>query len=362
LALFGFQPISQVKMNSDDNAATVSHRTAFRRVEKSFQLKESVVVGEGRKSRRVSRLVPRERCAPCIDVLADTLPSAIRETASPIFRGATVRRFTFDAHPGLVLLSGALSRAMQAKLAHSALIDWVDPPNRSNLSADHDAAALSRLFERAELDGESAALQLLPLRRWTTLGYQYDWSARTYDESQFVPMPRDLYDLIAELVQCNNQAAGVADRPFASEAVIVNYYHADSTLCGHLDDAERFFDAPIVSISLGLDAVFLLGGRTKDETPSAILVRSGDVVLMGGESRFAHHGVPRVFGDSFQLSTQDEDALIQELSSGSTTDALLMVAQRRWRRVLARMRTARININVRQVNDWANRREKEEEQ
>jgi alkylated DNA repair protein alkB family protein 1 len=350
-------------MNTADNS--VSSQTAFRRVEKSFQVKETIVAersddSSARKSRRVSRLVPRERCPPCIDVLSASTNTSIHETTMS-FRGTSVRRFTFDARPGLVLLSGALSRTMQAKLAHSALIDWVDPPNRSNLSTDHDAASLARLFERAELENDANAAQLLPLRRWTTLGYQYDWSARTYDESQFVPMPRDLVTLIAELVQCNNQVAGVSDRPYASEAVIVNYYHADSTLCGHLDDAERFFDAPIVSISLGLEAVFLLGGRTKDETPSAILVRSGDVVLMDGESRYAYHGVPRVFGDSFQMSSEEEDAMIQELSVGAVAaDESAAKRQRSlWRRVLARMRTARININVRQVNDWANRREKD---
>jgi alkylated DNA repair dioxygenase AlkB len=166
--------------------------------------------------------------------------------------------------------------------------------------------------------------------------------ARTYDESQFVPMPRDWCAVVGDLVRCNDDAANVPEaerRPFASEAVIVNYYHADSTLCGHLDDAERFFDAPIVSISLGLDAVFLLGGRTKDVVPSAILVRSGDVVLMGGESRYAHHGVPRVFGDSFQVSNEDEDVLIDELMTG--TKATDTAAERRlWRSVLARMRVA----------------------
>ena len=93
-------------------------------------------------------------------------------------------------------------------------------------------------------------------------------------------------------------------------------------LCGHLDDVELTFEAPIVSISLGLSAIFLcglalplsavtrppprhidacawrdrdrLGGRTREEKPRAMLLRSGDVVVMGGASRLLYHGVPRI--------------------------------------------------------------------
>ncbi|ELR24384.1 alkylation repair protein, putative [Acanthamoeba castellanii str. Neff] len=68
----------------------------------------------------------------------------------------------------------------------------------------------------------------------------------------------------------------------------------ETVLCGHLDDVELTFEAPIVSISLGLSAIFLLGGRTREEKPRAMLLRSGDVVVMGGASRLLYHGVPRI--------------------------------------------------------------------
>jgi len=48
---------------------------------------------------------------------------------------------------------------------------------------------------------------------------------------------------------------------------------------GHLDDAERCQTVPIVSISLGLDAIYLIGGRTKAQEPIPLLLRSGDVIL-----------------------------------------------------------------------------------
>lgn len=46
--------------------------------------------------------------------------------------------------------------------------------------------------------------------------------------------------------------------------------------------------------SLGCSCIFLIGGTSKDEAPDAILLRSGDVVLMGGATRLSYHGVPRI--------------------------------------------------------------------
>lgn len=50
-------------------------------------------------------------------------------------------------------------------------------------------------------------------------------------------------------------------------------------------------EQPIVSLSMGSSAVFLLGGRTRDKAPLPILIRSGDVVVMGRQSRLCYHGV-----------------------------------------------------------------------
>ena len=67
---------------------------------------------------------------------------------------------------------------------------------------------------------------------------------------------------------------------------------------GHVDDAEDDMTRPIVSCSFGSSAIFLIGGRTVDTEPWAMWVRSGDVVLMGGESRYCVHGIPRVMDDT----------------------------------------------------------------
>eukprot|EP01035_Chromulina_nebulosa_P036175 gene36175-48699_t len=65
-----------------------------------------------------------------------------------------------------------------------------------------------------------------------------------------------------------------------AEAAIVNYYPCGTSMSGHLDDAEQAMDEPIVSISLGCPAIFLIGDTTKDISPIPILIRSGDVIVM----------------------------------------------------------------------------------
>ncbi|PNY03214.1 alpha-ketoglutarate-dependent dioxygenase alkb-like protein, partial [Trifolium pratense] len=63
------------------------------------------------------------------------------------------------------------------------------------------------------------------------------------------------------------------------------------TLGGHLDDMEADWSKPIVSLSLGCKAIFLLGGKSREDAPIAMFLRSGDVVLMAGEARECFHGL-----------------------------------------------------------------------
>ena len=74
---------------------------------------------------------------------------------------------------------------------------------------------------------------------------------------------------------------------FKPQAGIINYYHLNSTLSGHQDHSEENLDAPLISISFGNSAVFLIGGKTKDVKPKAIALKSGDVLIMSGESRLS---------------------------------------------------------------------------
>jgi alkylated DNA repair protein (DNA oxidative demethylase) len=78
---------------------------------------------------------------------------------------------------------------------------------------------------------------------------------------------------------------------FEPDACLINRYEPGSRLSLHQDRNERDFGAPIVSVSLGLPAVFLFGGLARNDRPRRIRLDSGDVVVWGGPARLAFHGV-----------------------------------------------------------------------
>jgi alkylated DNA repair protein (DNA oxidative demethylase) len=81
---------------------------------------------------------------------------------------------------------------------------------------------------------------------------------------------------------------------FAPDACLVNRYDAGARLTLHQDKDERDFTQPIVSVSLGVPATFLLGGLTRKERPVRLPVQHGDVVVFGGVARLRYHGVAPV--------------------------------------------------------------------
>ena len=84
-------------------------------------------------------------------------------------------------------------------------------------------------------------------------------------------------------------AAGYAE--FAPDACLVNLYHPGTRLSLHQDRDEVDFGAPIVSVSLGVPAVFLFGGAARSERPQRYRLVDGDVVVWGGPARLAFHGI-----------------------------------------------------------------------
>jgi alkylated DNA repair protein (DNA oxidative demethylase) len=93
----------------------------------------------------------------------------------------------------------------------------------------------------------------------------------------------------------------VADWPAPPEACLVNWYEAGTKLGLHIDADEDAKDAPVVSVSLGSRALFRLGGLERNSPTSSMRLASGDVVVLGGASRRAYHGVDRIWPDSSQL-------------------------------------------------------------
>ena len=93
----------------------------------------------------------------------------------------------------------------------------------------------------------------------------------------------------------------VSDYPAPPQACLVNWYEADSRLGLHIDADETAKDAPVVSVSLGSRALFRLGGLERKSPTSSMRLASGDVVVLGGTSRRAYHGVDRIYPDSSTL-------------------------------------------------------------
>lgn len=121
--------------------------------------------------------------------------------------------------------------------------------------------------------------------RWMTLGGQYDWTNKVYPDGPPPPFPPDIKRLIEDIF------------PMKAEAAIVNLYSPGDTLSLHRDVSEEC-NQPLVSISLGCDGIFTIGldGEEQGGIPkvATLRLRSGDAVLMSGESRYAWHSVPKV--------------------------------------------------------------------
>ncbi|QVM89056.1 DNA oxidative demethylase AlkB [Pseudomonas entomophila] len=94
------------------------------------------------------------------------------------------------------------------------------------------------------------------------------------------------------LLNLARQAAAVAGfEGFVPDACLVNHYVPGTRLSLHQDRDEQDYGHPIVSISLGLPAVFLLGGLQRSDRTQRIPLNHGDVLVWGGEDRLRFHGV-----------------------------------------------------------------------
>jgi len=115
-------------------------------------------------------------------------------------------------------------------------------------------------------------------------GYRYD----PLDPDTKVPwpaMPSAFLDLAARAAS----HAGFAD--YDPDACLINRYVAGAKLSLHQDRDEKDAWAPIVSVSLGLPATFLWGGKRRADPVRRLRLESGDVVVWGGPARFVYHGV-----------------------------------------------------------------------
>jgi len=115
-------------------------------------------------------------------------------------------------------------------------------------------------------------------------GYRYD-AVDLESKRAWPSMPESMRGL----AQAAAEAAGFAG--FDPDACLVNRYEPGTRLCLHQDRDEKDFGQPIVSVSLGLPAVFLFGGMKRNDPTVRVPLAHGDVVVWGGPSRLRYHGV-----------------------------------------------------------------------
>jgi alkylated DNA repair protein (DNA oxidative demethylase) len=115
-------------------------------------------------------------------------------------------------------------------------------------------------------------------------GYRYD-PADPDTGTPWPAMPEKFLDLAARAAG----EAGFAD--YDPDACLINRYRAGAKLSLHQDRDEKDVWAPIVSVSLGLPAVFLWGGKRRSDSVCRLRLENGDVAVWGGPARFVYHGI-----------------------------------------------------------------------
>ncbi|THJ30850.1 DNA oxidative demethylase AlkB [Lampropedia aestuarii] len=90
------------------------------------------------------------------------------------------------------------------------------------------------------------------------------------------------------------QEAGFAQ--FAPDTCLINQYGLDSKMALHQDRSEQDLRQPVVSISLGMSALFLWGGMQRSDKPAHVLLHHGDMVVWGGVDRLRFHGIKHLTG------------------------------------------------------------------
>jgi alkylated DNA repair protein (DNA oxidative demethylase) len=121
---------------------------------------------------------------------------------------------------------------------------------------------------------------------WVTdrTGYRYDAA----DPESGQPWPA-MPPLFRELADRAAGRAGFAG--FAPDVCLINRYVPGAKMSLHQDEDELDFAAPIVSVSLGLPAIFLFGGLKRSDKPQRFRLEHGDIAVWGGPSRLFFHGV-----------------------------------------------------------------------
>lgn len=114
----------------------------------------------------------------------------------------------------------------------------------------------------------------------------YHYGAHDPQSQKLWPEMPELFRRIAA-----DAAEKAGFKGFAPDSCIINRYSPEAKLGLHQDSDEKEFSAPVVSVSLGVPATFLLGGNHRDDPVQRVKLLHGDVVVWGGPDRMRFHGI-----------------------------------------------------------------------
>jgi alkylated DNA repair protein (DNA oxidative demethylase) len=185
-------------------------------------------------------------------------------------------RHPVEIAPGAVHVPGWLDLEQQQRLV-AACRDWARGP--------------APMRHTQLPGGKTMSVQTVCLG-WHWTPYRYTRTAIDQDDAPVTPFPGWLADLGRAAVAdaYDDPAAGAAYRP---DAALINFYDEHAKMGMH-QDKDEVSHAPVVSLSVGEACVFRFGNTETRTAPyTDVELRSGDLFVFGGPSRFAYHGVVR---------------------------------------------------------------------
>lgn len=164
---------------------------------------------------------------------------------------------------------------------------WLDPEMQADLvGALRVVVAQAPLFAPVTSSGKAMSVRMTSAGRygWVSDRRGYRYERKHPGGMVWPPIPKQVLAIWRALV----------DRERMPDCCLINRYDADARMGLHQDRDEADFNWPVLSISLGDDALFRIGNVTRGGKTESLWLSSGDVVVMGGAARLAYHGVDRI--------------------------------------------------------------------
>lgn len=266
---------------------------------------ESVLRDNEKLLRRCGSINAGRRLVP--EMITD--PDGFRKSLTPMGESGRGRVFKLTRlKPNVYYIPGFLPEVECLELTREILTQMIDNPPHSNNFGEQ---CCDEPMWNEYLNPNSISNRLKKLR-WSCVGYHYDWGARSYDPSKFSTFPASFRKIYKSVLDTINGVDPEASLDGEAQSAIINFYHshrASDRLGGHRDDVESNDRTPLVSISLGTPAFFLIENEV-------IVLRCGDALVMAEDARQSMHGVPSIIteGRKRHTPTGDRDQFAEFLS------------------------------------------------